>query len=119
GECGADPAGGGAGSSAPGGGQPAGGGGVGGGGYAGRTAGARAGAVAARDVWSRPADRELDVLLSTGELVSCTLLAMALRELGVPARSFSGAQAGIVTDRAHGRARIVQMEPRRVHHCLD
>src|SRR5687767_1598196 len=48
----------------------------------------------AQKVTSRPSDREMDLLLSTGEIVSCTLLAMALRERGVPAASFTGAQAG-------------------------
>lgn len=73
----------------------------------------------ARQVSSRPDDRELDLLLSTGEIVSCTLLAMALRELQVPATSFTGAQAGIITDRAHGRARILSVDPARIRACLD
>ncbi|MCC2672225.1 MAG: aspK [Armatimonadetes bacterium] len=73
----------------------------------------------ARQVASRPSDREMDLLLSTGEIVSCTLLAMALRELGVPACSFTGAQAGIMTDRAHGRARILGIEPSRIRACIE
>ncbi len=67
----------------------------------------------------RPPDREMDLLLSTGEIVSCTLLAMALRDMDVPARSFTGAQAGIRTDRTHGRARILGIDPARVRAALD
>lgn len=72
----------------------------------------------ARQVTRRPSDREMDLLLSTGEIVSCTLLAMALRDLDVPASSFTGAQAGILTDRVHGRARILGIEPARVQAAL-
>ncbi len=72
----------------------------------------------AQQVTTRPDDREMDLLLSTGEIISCTLLAMALRELGVPASSFTGAQAGIQTDQTHGRARILNVEPDRVRAAL-
>ena len=68
----------------------------------------------ARQVSETPEPRELDVLLSTGELVSCTLVAMALRSLGREAISLSGAQAGIRTDTSHGRARIAFVEPGRL-----
>ena len=68
----------------------------------------------AHEISSDPSPRELDFLLSTGEIVSCTLLAMALRELGAKAISLSGAQAGIQTDASHSRARIEQVETRRV-----
>ena len=68
----------------------------------------------AHQVSERPDPRELDVLLSTGELVSCTLIAMALRTVGYRAISLSGAQAGIRTDDTYGRARIAGVEPRRV-----
>jgi aspartate kinase len=61
-----------------------------------------------------PDERELDVLLSTGELVASTLLAMALHEMGHKAISLSGAQAGIRTDTAYRQARIVKVEPQRV-----
>jgi aspartate kinase len=61
-----------------------------------------------------PSDRELDVLLSTGEIVSSTLLAMALKSLGYASISLSGAQAGIKTDAAHSRARILGITPGRV-----
>jgi aspartate kinase len=73
----------------------------------------------AQSVTSNPEPREMDLLLSTGELVSCTLMAMALRELGVPSISMGGAQAGILTDTAHGRASIVQLDPARVQRELD
>ncbi len=61
-----------------------------------------------------PGDRELDVLLSTGEIVSSTLLAMALKALGYEAISLSGAQAGIRTDASYSRARIERVESKRV-----
>ena len=65
-------------------------------------------------VSENPDDRELDVLLSTGELVSSTLLAMALRSMGVEAISLSGAQAGIRTDAVYSRARIMGVNPDRI-----
>jgi aspartate kinase len=68
----------------------------------------------ARQIDPEPDERELDVLLSTGETVSCTLLAMALRSAGQPAVSLSGGQAGIRTETRHGRARIISLEPRRI-----
>jgi len=68
----------------------------------------------AYQVTGRPADRELDVLLSTGELVSSTLLAMALRDMGYEAISLSGAQAGIKTDTTYSSARIRDIDPARV-----
>ena len=68
---------------------------------------------------SCPSDRELDVLLSTGEIVSSTLLAMALKSLGHAAISLSGAQAGIKTDAAHSRARILGIDPGRVVRELE
>ena len=68
----------------------------------------------AHQVTQQPSERELDVLLSTGELVSSTLLAMALRDMGYDAISLSGAQAGIQTDSAYSRARILKIESQRV-----
>jgi len=68
----------------------------------------------AYQVTGRPADRELDVLLSTGELVSSTLLAMALRDMDYEAISLSGAQAGVKTDTTYSRARIRDIDPTRV-----
>ncbi len=66
-----------------------------------------------------PDNRELDMLLSTGELVSSTLLAMALNHMGYESVSLSGAQAGIRTDAAHSQARIVGIDPKRVVSELD
>jgi aspartate kinase len=73
----------------------------------------------ARQVNPRPEERELDVLLSTGEIVSSTLLAMALHSLGCKAVSLSGSQAGIKTDTSYSKARIVHIEPRRVIEELE
>jgi aspartate kinase len=67
----------------------------------------------------RPDMRELDVLLSTGEVVSSTLLAMALHDMGYPAISLSGAQAGITTDTAYNQARITNINPVRVTRELE
>ena len=72
----------------------------------------------ARTVADEPDPRELDLLLSTGELVSITLLSMALRSLGYDAISLSGPQAGIRTDNAYGRARISEVDPARLQHEL-
>ena len=66
-----------------------------------------------------PDERELDMLLATGEHQSATLVSMALHALGVPAISLSGPQAGITTDARHGRARIASVEPARVGRELD
>ncbi|MCX8214864.1 MAG: aspartate kinase [SAR202 cluster bacterium] len=66
-----------------------------------------------------PDPREMDVLLSTGELVSCTLLAMAIRSMGTDAISLSGAQAGIKTDTGHGKARIAMVDTSRIIEELD
>src|SRR5512137_2993586 len=68
----------------------------------------------AREVASQPSEREMDFLLSTGELVSSALLSMALRDMGYGAISLSGAQAGIQTDGEHSRARILKIECERV-----
>jgi len=70
----------------------------------------------AYQVTDNPSERELDVLLSTGEIVASTLLAMALKGMGYEAISFSGAQAGIQTDANHNRARILNIEPGRIVH---
>ncbi len=68
----------------------------------------------ARQINPKPQERELDVLLSTGEIVSSTLMAMALHEMGYKAVSLSGAQAGIQTDTTYSKARILRIEPKRV-----
>jgi len=63
--------------------------------------------------------RELDMLLSAGERISMALLAMAIKSLGVEARSYTGSQAGMITDAQHGSARIVDVTPKRVREALD
>jgi aspartate kinase len=72
----------------------------------------------ARRVSPNPDERELDLLLSTGERVTIALLAMALRERGYAARSFTGRQVGIVTDDVHTRARIERVAADRVRDAL-
>lgn len=73
----------------------------------------------ARQINPRPPERELDLLLSTGEIVSCTLMAMALNYMGYKAVSLTGAQAGIETDTSHSKARILRLEPKRVVRELE
>jgi aspartate kinase len=73
----------------------------------------------ARQITDKPDERELDLLLSTGEMVSCTLVAMALHALGVDAVSLTGPQAGIHTERRYSRARIVNIDPRRIQRELE
>ncbi|MBA7664863.1 Aspartate kinase [subsurface metagenome] len=73
----------------------------------------------AYQVTRQPSERELDVLLSTGEIVSSTLLAMALKDMGYEAISLSGAQAGIRTDATYSRARILEVESKRVVRELE
>jgi aspartate kinase len=68
---------------------------------------------------NHPADRELDLLLSTGEVVSSTLLAMALEEMGYEAISLTGGQAGIRTDAVYSQARIVGIDPERIVNELE
>jgi aspartate kinase len=66
-----------------------------------------------------PPARELDMLLTAGERISMALLAMAIANLGMQARSFTGSQAGVITDAAHGRARIIDIRPSRISSALD
>jgi aspartate kinase len=66
-----------------------------------------------------PAPRELDMLLTAGERISMALLAMAIKSMGHDARSFTGSQAGMITDAQHGAARIVDVTPGRVRAALD
>ncbi len=73
----------------------------------------------AYQVTEQPGDRELDVLLSTGEIVSSTLLALALESLGCKAVSLTGAQAGIQTDSSYSRARILGVDAKRVVNELE
>lgn len=73
----------------------------------------------ADSVSSDPSGREMDVLLTAGERISMSLLAMAIIELGGSAKSFTGFQAGISTDSEHGSARIWKLEPSRIKQSLD
>ena len=73
----------------------------------------------AQQVTPEPSPREMDMLLATGEQVTIALLAMALQRLGLKARSFTGAQAGLRTDAAHTKARITRIDPWRVRQALD
>src|SRR5260370_12066621 len=66
-----------------------------------------------------PNRRELDMLLTTGERISMSLMSMALSDLGVPAISFTGSQAGVMTDESHSSARILDVRPIRVPEELD
>ena len=68
----------------------------------------------ARDVQAHPDPRELDVMVSTGEQVTIALLAMALSDLGVKARSYTGAQVKILTDSVFNRARILRIDEERI-----
>jgi aspartate kinase len=72
----------------------------------------------ARQVSPAPPARELDMLLTAGERMSMALLAMAISDLGLEARSFTGSQAGVITDSAHGRARIIDVTPGRIQAAL-
>src|SRR5881409_1912271 len=72
-----------------------------------------------REIMSLPSERELDVLLATGEQTTIALTAMALHALGVQAVSLTGAQAGIVTDGVHTKAKIQNITPKKVHALLD
>jgi aspartate kinase len=73
----------------------------------------------AYEISSAPAPRELDMLISVGERVSCALAAMAIHDLGHEAISLTGSQAGIVTDTMHGKAKIVDVRAKRIHEALD
>lgn len=72
----------------------------------------------ANKITSTPSERELDMLISTGEQVSCALLAMAIHKLGEDAISFTGAQVGIITDTAYTKARIIDINAKRIEEEL-
>jgi aspartate kinase len=72
----------------------------------------------ANRVTPAPPGRELDMLLTSGERISMALLAMAIATLGMEARSFTGSQAGVITDDVHGRARIIDVTPGRISSAL-
>ena len=73
----------------------------------------------ANQVTDNPSPRELDMLLTAGERISMALLALAINAAGAQSRSFTGSQAGIVTDSKHGNARIAEVTPDRVREALD
>ncbi|MCZ7634963.1 MAG: aspartate kinase [Verrucomicrobia bacterium] len=73
----------------------------------------------AKEILPLPPEREMDMLLATGEQTTIALTAMALQALDVPAVSLTGAQAGIVTDRVHTKAKIQNITPRQIHALLD
>jgi len=73
----------------------------------------------AREITPDPPEREMDMLLSAGERISCALLAMAIHRLGYEAVSLTGSQAGILTDTVHTKARILGIHPNRVREAMD
>ncbi|HWN73084.1 MAG TPA: aspartate kinase [Solirubrobacterales bacterium] len=75
--------------------------------------------AAAHEISDRPDPREMDMLLSTGERISCALCAMAIHDMGHQAISLTGSQAGIVTDSSHTKARIMDVRADRISEALD
>ena len=73
----------------------------------------------ANEVSPLPPARELDMLLTAGERISMAVLAMAIQNLGHEARSFTGSQAGVITDAEHGRAKIIDVTPGRIQAAID
>ncbi|MGP7959522.1 aspartate kinase [Sanguibacter sp. A247] len=73
----------------------------------------------AQQVTPAPPQREMDILLTAGERISMSLLAMAINNLGVKAKSFTGQQAGVITDAVHGKAHIVDVVPSRVRETIE
>src|SRR5438552_2046389 len=73
----------------------------------------------AQDLTPIPNPRELDLLLTAGERIAMSLLSIAINALGVPSVSYTGSQAGIITDTAHGRAKIIDVRPGRVQEALE
>ncbi|WP_298454903.1 aspartate kinase [uncultured Cellulomonas sp.] len=72
----------------------------------------------ANEVSPMPPSREMDILLTAGERISMSLLAMAIANLGIQAQSFTGQQAGVITDSAHGKARIIDVTPSRIRNAI-
>ncbi len=72
----------------------------------------------AREVSPLPPPRELDMLMTAGERISMALLAMAISDLGFTARSFTGSQAGVITDAVHGKAKIIDITPGRISSAI-
>jgi aspartate kinase len=75
--------------------------------------------AAAHEISERPVAREMDMLLSTGERISCALCAMAIHDMGHEAISLTGSQAGIVTDSSHTKARIIDVRADRIRQALE
>ncbi|MBE3075803.1 MAG: aspartate kinase, partial [Actinobacteria bacterium] len=73
----------------------------------------------AQQISPLPPAREMDMLLTAGERISMSLVAMAIANLGHTARSFTGSQAGVITDSSHGKARIIDVTPGRIKGALD
>ncbi|MFC1704424.1 aspartate kinase [Candidatus Omnitrophota bacterium] len=73
----------------------------------------------AAQITDSPPEREMDMLMATGEQISCALLAMAIEELGFDAIAFTGGQVGIITDTIHTKARIVRIDAKRIHKALE
>src|SRR5205809_4050278 len=73
----------------------------------------------AKEIMPLPSEREMDMLLATGEQTTIALTAIALHALGVSAVSLTGPQAGIVTDGVHTKAKIQNITPKRIHELLD
>ena len=73
----------------------------------------------AQQVSPNPPGRELDMLLTAGERISMAVLAMAINDLGMEARSYTGSQAGLITDSTHGKARIIDVTPSRIREALS
>jgi aspartate kinase len=72
----------------------------------------------ANEITPLPPSREMDILLTAGERISMSLLAMAIANLGVEAQSFTGQQAGVITDDVHGKARIIDVTPSRIRNAI-
>ena len=73
----------------------------------------------ASDITITPEPRELDMLLTAGERIAMSLVAIAVNARGCRAASYTGSQAGIITDTQHGKARIVEIRPQRIKESLD
>jgi aspartate kinase len=73
----------------------------------------------AHDLSPIPSARELDLLLTAGERIAMSLLAIAINEMGYPAASYTGSQAGIITDTSHGKAKIIDIRPGRIRESLS
>ncbi|HZL02170.1 MAG TPA: aspartate kinase, partial [Cellulomonas sp.] len=73
----------------------------------------------AHQITPLPPSREMDILLTAGERISMSLLAMAIGELGVVAHSFTGQQAGVITNEEHGKARIIEVSPGRIERAIS